>query len=144
MLACFPENLKPTRKFSATWCGAHINTRTAALYWVSHAKDHLQVFLRSNDGPEAVHAIQRVLPSGVVLRQRPHPLKGIAITTPINFFVYTDEQALNMGPLLRLLASADFEPNKRDLASAAYYWTPNSEKSTSPFSQPEPKATGSQ
>jgi hypothetical protein len=128
MLACFPEDLKPSRNFSATWCGAHISTRAAALYWVSHAKDHLQVFLRCDDAPEVTQAIQRVLPSGVALKQRPRPRKGIAITTPLFFFVYTDEQALNMGPLLRLLLSGDFEPNKPRPASAVRYWAPNSEK----------------
>jgi hypothetical protein len=127
MLACFPGHLQPDRNFSATWCGAHINTRKSALYWVGHSKEHVEVFLRSEDTPEIVSLIQSRLPSGVPLKQRPHPRKGIAINTPLFFFVRSEEQAREMGPLLQVLYSRDLKP-KTAVRKSASYWAPNSEK----------------
>lgn len=133
MLSCFPPSLEPSRKLSATWCAAHINSRKSALYWVSHSKKQIEVFLRCEDSPEIFGQIQSKLPSGITLRQRPHPRKGIAISTPLFFFVQTEDQAQNMGPLLDLLASSKFAPKATNRKSTPPYWVPNSEKDRSDF-----------
>jgi 5-methylcytosine-specific restriction endonuclease McrA len=128
MIGCFPQSLAPSRKFSDTWCAAHINSRKSALYWVSHSKKQLEVFLRCEDSPEIFSKIQGKLPDGITLKQRPHPRKGIAISTPLFFFVQTEEQARNMGPLLDLLSSSEFAPRASDRKAPFRYWAPNSEK----------------
>jgi 5-methylcytosine-specific restriction endonuclease McrA len=132
MLTCFPEDLAPWRRFNS-WCSAHINTRESALYWVIHTKTHLQIFLRSDDTPEIIDAIQNKLPNGIELKRRKFPRKGIAINTPLFFFVKTEEQARNMGPLLQLLSSSEFNLRASARRSNSHYWMPGSEKNDPEF-----------
>jgi hypothetical protein len=98
------------------------------LYWVYHSKKQIEVFLRCEDSPEICNVIQSKLPLGITLKQRPHPRKGIAISTPLFFFVQTEDQARNMGPLLELLASNGFAPKAAGRKPTLSYWVPNSEK----------------
>ncbi len=137
MLACFSPSFAPSRNFSATWCAAHINSRKSALYWVSHSRKRIEVFLRCEDSPEIFSVIQSKLPPRITLKRRPHPRKGIAISTPLFFFVQTEEQAHNMGPLLDLLASSEFAPKAANRKPAFPYWAPNSEKDGSDFEAKE-------
>lgn len=76
---------------------------------------------------------QGKLPPGVNLRQRPHPRKGIAKSTPLFFFVQAEDQARNMGPLLDLLSSTEFAPKSASRKSTPSYWVPNSEKEDADF-----------
>jgi 5-methylcytosine-specific restriction endonuclease McrA len=137
MLQCLPQRLAPSRNFSATWCAAHIDSRNSALYWVSHSRKQIEVFLRCEDSPETFSIIQGKLPHGITLRQRPHPRKGIAISTPLFFFVQTEEQAQNMGPLLELLSSNEFAPKGAKRKPALPYWAPNSEMEVAEFEAKE-------
>jgi len=137
MLACLPDVLEPSRKFSATWCAAHVKNRNSALYWVSHSKKQIEVFLRCEDSPELFSLIQSKLPTGITLRQRPHPRKGIAISTPLFFFVQTDAQAQGMEPLLGLLSSSAFAPKGPKRKPTLPFWSPNSENGDSDFEAKE-------
>jgi len=137
MLSCLPQSLAPNRNFSATWCAAHINSRKSALYWVSHSREQIEIFLRSEDSPQIFSIIQSKLPPGITLKQRPHPRKGIAISTPLFFFVRTEEQAHNMGPILDLLSSSEFAPKAANRKRTLPYWVPNSEKDGSDFEAKE-------
>jgi hypothetical protein len=137
MLACLPQHLAPSRNFSATWCAAHIDSRKAALYWVSHTQKQIEVFLRCEDSPEILTLIQSKLPPGVTLKQRPHPRKGIAISTPLFFFVQTEEQARKMGPFLDLLSSSEFAPKSASRKSIPSNWVANSEKDAADFDAKE-------
>ena len=136
MLACLPQSLEPDRNFSS-WCAAHINSRKAALYWVSHTQKQIEVFLRCEDSPEIFNLIQSKLPLGVTLKQRPHPRKGIAISTPLFFFVRTEEQARSMGPLLDLLSSSEFAPRSANHKTIPLCWVANSEKDAADFDAKE-------
>lgn len=132
MLACLPRDLGPSRTFN-TWCGAHINDRKAALYWVSHSHQHLEIFLRSEDTPEIFSKVQSKLPPGVELKRRPHPRKGIAINTPLYFFVQTEGQAREMGPLLEFLSSIQFNPSNASSTFKEQFWVPKSEENDPEF-----------
>src|SRR5208283_4501468 len=109
----------------------------SALYWVSYSKKQIEVFLRGEDSPEIYSVIQSKLPPGITLKQRPHPRKGIAISTPLFFFVQTEEQAHNMGPLLDLMSSSEFAPKAANRKPTLPYWVPNSEKDGSDFEAKE-------
>ena len=130
------QSLAPSRNFNS-WCAAHINSRKAALYWVSHTQKQIEVFLRCEDSPEILNLTQSKLPFGVTLKQRPHPRKGIAISTPLFFFVQTEEQARNMGPFLDLLSSSEFAPKPASRKTIPLYWVANSEKDTADFDAKE-------
>jgi hypothetical protein len=107
LLSCFPHDYAPRRNYTATWCGAHIQQRKAALYWVLHTKEHIQVFLRCHDTPEIRSEIIDKLPDGVELLARPLPRNSNwAISTPLFFFIRTEEQAQSMGPLIRFLSDS--------------------------------------
>jgi hypothetical protein len=107
------------------------------LYWVSHSKKQIEVFLRCEDSPDIFNLIQSKLPPGVALKQRPHPRKGIAISTPLFFFVQAEEQARNMGSLLDLLSSSEFAPGVTSRKTFPSYWVPNSEKDVADFDAKE-------
>jgi len=127
MLGCLPPHLAPSMNHKTNWCTAHISSREAALYWVRHSRKQIAVFLRCEDSPEVFSLIQANLPAGIVLKQRAYPRKGIAISTPLFFFVQSEEQARGMGPLLKLLSSPEFDPRLKNKRSISQYWVPYSE-----------------
>jgi hypothetical protein len=142
MLASFADDSKPTRKSTATWCGAHIKQRKSALYWVLHSKSHLEVFIRCQDTPEIRREIIELLPEGVTLNARPYPrVASWAKSTPLYLFVRTEEQARGIGPLLQLLSSVRFDPGRNIKRPAAPNWTPNSEVIASQAEAAEEGAT---
>jgi hypothetical protein len=128
MLASLPTTSEPVRKFTSTWCGAHIRQRNSALYWVLHSKSHIQVFIRCEDTLEIRGKINEVLPEGVILNARPYPrAANWAKSTPLFLFVKTEEQAQSMGPVLQLLSSSRFDPGRNKKTPVAGSWIPNSE-----------------
>ena len=134
MLATLSPAAVSTRKFTPTWCGAHIQQRKSALYWVLHSKSHIQVFLRCEDTPEIRDEISVLLPEGVALDARPYPrAANWAKSTPLFLFVRTEEQARNMGPLLELISSSRLDPGRKSQRAIPAYWVPNSEITTAQF-----------
>jgi hypothetical protein len=128
MLAGFAHDSEPTRKSTVTWCGAHIKQRKSALYWVLHSKGHLEVFLRCEDTPEIRDQIIELLPEGIKLGARPYPRSANwAKSTPLFFFVRTEQQASDLRPLLQLLSSTRFDPGRNNRREVGKNWITNSE-----------------
>ena len=130
LFGCLPHDEAPSRNHTATWCGVHVRKRKAAIYWVLHSKDHLQVFLTCEDKPENRSDISNLLPAGVMLHSRPLPHKGSwAMGTPLFIYIETENQARSMGPLLQFLSSSRTNSKSAGDKSKHAYWSSNSEES---------------
>ncbi len=138
LLACFPQDYAASRNYTETWCGAHIQQRKAALYWVLHSKEHIQVFLRCQDTPEIRSGIIDRLPDGVTLRARPFPRKANwAISTPLFLYIRTEEQAKGMCPLLRYLSDSRPDSYGSAKPETNRFWHPPSEGDNSEMAAEE-------